>query len=247
MTYTQEDLDKHLSEYHQISVWSDYVKELVYGGTDGIVTTFAVVAGFSGAYLSSETTIQLSILSVLLFGLANLFADGLAMGLGNFISLRAEQNMILSQKEKEWQEILTNPEEEEKETLFLLQKKGFNKDDAQTMTNLMKKNKPYWLEFMMTEELDLPSSPNLNPALNGVMTFLSFCSFGFIPILPYLFMTDAVSAFKVSCLSTLFALILLGFLSGKVSKRKQIQTIFETVLVGTTAATVAYLVGSFFS
>ena len=82
-----------------MSLFSGSIKEIVYGGNDGIVTTFAVIAGFTGAYSSTNTTLNLSMLSVLLFGLANLFADGAAMGLGSFLSLRAEKSVYHDFKE----------------------------------------------------------------------------------------------------------------------------------------------------
>ena len=56
-------------------IFSAYFKEVIYGGIDGIVTTFAVVAGFAGASLSNNDVTQISFLVVMLFGLANLFAD----------------------------------------------------------------------------------------------------------------------------------------------------------------------------
>ena len=58
-----------------------HLKELVYGGVDGIVTTFAVVAGFNGAQVDATVTTALSTATVLLFGIANLFADGVSMSL----------------------------------------------------------------------------------------------------------------------------------------------------------------------
>ena len=99
-----------------MSLFSGSIKEIVYGGNDGIVTTFAVIAGFTGAYSSTNTTLNLSMLSVLLFGLANLFADGAAMGLGSFLSLRAEKSVYHDFKEKERYEIEHNPEMEKAET-----------------------------------------------------------------------------------------------------------------------------------
>jgi Uncharacterized membrane protein len=96
---------------------TDYFKEIIYGGIDGIVTTFAVVAGFAGAALSSSEVTQLSFLVVLLFGLANLFADAASMGLGNFLSVRSEQDLYNAAREKEATEIRHNTEAEIAETI----------------------------------------------------------------------------------------------------------------------------------
>ncbi|NJW54522.1 VIT1/CCC1 transporter family protein, partial [Salinimicrobium oceani] len=60
----------------------DYIAEFVYGGIDGAITTFAVVAGAEGA--------SLGISVVVILGLANLIADGFSMSVGNFFSTKAE-------------------------------------------------------------------------------------------------------------------------------------------------------------
>jgi VIT1/CCC1 family predicted Fe2+/Mn2+ transporter len=63
-----------------------YIAEVVYGANDGIVTTFAVVAGVAGAALSPRI--------VLILGVANLFADGFSMGMSNFLSRRSELDYL---------------------------------------------------------------------------------------------------------------------------------------------------------
>jgi vacuolar iron transporter family protein len=60
-----------------------YIRDLVYGANDGIITTFAVVAGVAGGALSTR--------AVLIVGAANLLADGLSMGVGNYLGIRAEE------------------------------------------------------------------------------------------------------------------------------------------------------------
>ena len=60
-----------------------YIRDLVYGANDGIITTFAVVAGVTGGALSPR--------AVLIVGAANLLADGLSMGVGNYLGIRAEE------------------------------------------------------------------------------------------------------------------------------------------------------------
>ena len=59
-----------------------YIRDVVFGANDGIVTTFAVVAGVAGAHLAPNV--------VLILGFANLFADGFSMAAGNFLGERSE-------------------------------------------------------------------------------------------------------------------------------------------------------------
>jgi vacuolar iron transporter family protein len=66
-----------------------YLRDIVYGAIDGIVTTFAVVAGVTGGALSAR--------AVLIVGIANLFADGLSMGVGNYLSIRSHESMRAAQ------------------------------------------------------------------------------------------------------------------------------------------------------
>ncbi len=58
-----------------------YLGDLVYGANDGIITTFAVVAGVAGAAMSARV--------VIILGVANLLADGFSMGASNFLSIRS--------------------------------------------------------------------------------------------------------------------------------------------------------------
>jgi len=241
--YTEETYKRHLEKEHVLSPFSTYLKEIVYGANDGIVTTFAVVAGFTGAQaMGSNTT--LPFLTVLLFGIANLFADGASMSLGNFLSIRADQDVFRSEKDKELHEIRNSTKMEESETIHILQKKGFNKKDAQTITKLYKKNEPYWVEFMMKDELEMTNPEGEMPLYNALATFLAFISFGIIPLLPYFFSRSIQTAFVFSTSATFLALVLLGFLRWRVTKRSIINSIGEVVLVGGIAAIIAYIVGT---
>lgn len=68
----------------------DYLSEFVYGGIDGTVTTFAVVAGATGARLGSKV--------VIILGFANLMADGFAMGVGSYLSTKSRVQMAAKKK-----------------------------------------------------------------------------------------------------------------------------------------------------
>src|SRR5688572_11438042 len=75
-----------------------YIRDIVYAANDGIVTTFAVVAGVRGAGLSTFT--------VLALGLANLVADGLSMGVGNYLGIKSERATELGGVYVEWAETI---------------------------------------------------------------------------------------------------------------------------------------------
>lgn len=241
---TRFDLDDHLRNEHRRTPFSEYLREIVYGGNDGIVTTFAVVAGFAGA--QKDMTAAVPVISVLLFGLANLFADGLSMGLGSFLSLRAEKDVYRNEKAKEHHEIIHDPDNEFAETVEILERKKFSKNDATQIATLYRKNPDYWTEFMMKDELEMPSPEKENALFVAISTFLSFTAFGFIPLLPYIANIKIDTVFTTSIIFTGLALFLLGLLRAIVSNQKPLRGILETVIIGSVSASAAFFVGTFF-
>lgn len=245
MHYTNKDLQKHLQEEHKMSPFSEYLKEIVYGGVDGIVTTFAVVAGFAGANAGMHVG-GLGALTVLLFGLANLFADASSMALGSFLSIRSEQDRYTQEEAKERAEIENNPRMEIAESIEILKQQGFSEADSVQLVEIYASNKEYWVNFMMKYELEMEDPRNENPWLTGLATFISFIVFGTIPLIPYLVDPSYSHAFLLAIIATFIALLLLGLLRLKVTKQDMVRSIGEIVLIGGVSAVIAYLVGTFF-
>ena len=81
---------QHVEPQGALQIARHYVRELVYGANDGIITTFAVVAGVSGGGLPLRV--------VLIIGAANLFADGLSMAAGNYLSIRSHESVLEAQQ-----------------------------------------------------------------------------------------------------------------------------------------------------
>ena len=245
----EKELQKHIREEHRRSPFASYLKEIIYGGVDGIITTFAVVAGFSGASLSSDATVQLSSMIAVLFGLANLFADGVSMGLGNFLSVRSDQSLYRNLRLKEEHETSHNGDVEAEETITILMEKGFIEKDARTITALYRKNPDYWIDFMMNNELKLSDPRRDHAVYGGLATFLSFIVFGIIPLIPFLLMSSlsAPLLFQISTFGTILALVFLGLFKSEIIGGNVLRTTAEVVLVGGIAALVAFFVGTLFS
>lgn len=225
------------------NLFRDYLKEIVYGGNDGIITTFAVVSGFTGAAGNVDASLGVGV--VILFGLANLLADATSMGLGDFLSLRSEQDSYTSARLGEQAETVKYPSDKKEETLRLLRSRGYTRAEAYRITDLLAKNEDLWLDFIM-EFKHGQSNSEENPAMNGVVTFGSFLVFGSIPLLPYFFIGANVGlSFIWAVIGTIVALLLLGILRWRVTRLNPVRSIGEVLILGLVASLIAYFVGVF--
>lgn len=230
-----------LVEGRRITPLQEHVRQIVYGGNDGIVTTFAVVAGFAG--LDAEGTAEVGVLAVLLFGLANLFADATAMGLGEFLSARSEADVYRSVRSRERRGIAERPEAKLAEAEGLLRARGMAPDDAREMARLLARNPEMMADMMMQYEVGMSDPDGDVPWLDGAVTFGSFVAFGVVPLLPYLAMEAGVATFATSCAASAVALVALGALRWRASSEPFARCVGETLLVGVTCAVVAFAVG----
>jgi VIT1/CCC1 family predicted Fe2+/Mn2+ transporter len=219
-----------------------YIKSMVYGGLDGIITTFAVVAGVTGASLSSGI--------VLILGFANLIADGLSMAIGDYLSTKAEAEYNRAERRREAWEVEHYPEGEKKELVELYVEKGLSEEDATAIVEILARNKETWIDIMMLEELGIVESDE-SPVKNGIATFFSFGIFGLVPllayVLSYLVPAWAPATFPLACVLTGMTLFTLGALKVRITERGWFRSGMEMLLVGGLAAVAAYVVGRLLS
>mmetsp|Transcript_42041 Transcript_42041/g.67586 ORF Transcript_42041/g.67586 Transcript_42041/m.67586 type:complete len:292 (+) Transcript_42041:28-903(+) len=218
----------------------DYVKSIIYGGLDGIITTFAIVAGIAGANLDVEV--------VLVLGFANLIADGLSMGIGDYLSEVSEIEYINSEKQREEWEFQNFPEGEIQEMIAIYTEKGVSKRDADQILRTMAKYPAFFVNHMMIEELELqPPSGDEQPAKGGLVTLLSFLGFGCVPLLSYVAF-EAVEfegydpKFVISIALTVLTLFGLGVFKGKITESPMIKSGVFITINGVFAAGAAYVI-----
>lgn len=215
-----------------------FLKSSVYGGLDGIITTFAVVAGVAGAGLDLQI--------ILILGFSNLIADGLSMAIGDYLSSKSQHEYNLLERERESWELEHLPEGEIKEMTDLYQSKGMSEEDANLVVHTMAKYKPLFIDTMMAEELGIIEDSE-SPMKNAVATFVSFLLFGFIPlltpVLAYFFPVLRTNSFLVSIVLTGITLFILGSAKSRVSGANLFRSGFEMMLVGGLAASAAYVIG----
>lgn len=220
---------------------SSRVKSIVFGGLDGVITTFSIVAAVAGASLPPQTAI--------LMGFSNLIADAMSMGLGDFLSSKAELDFEKSESECEKAEFDENRDEELAEHAGLLVKRGLSEEDAMLLTTTLARYPQVFHEMHMPLELGIKAPDGEStPAMDGFVTFMSFIIFGSVPMWTYLILfyagyRNSSGIFGIACGMTAITLFLLGFIQASITGQKKMRTGALMMINGGLAAAAAYLVG----
>lgn len=226
-------------EYFHQRLAGSFVGDAVFGANDGIITTFAVVAGVAGANLSPVV--------VLILGVANLLGDGFSMAAGNYLARKSEAEYRVTEQAKEAWEVEHMPEEERQEVRELYRAKGFTGQVLEQAVAIVTSNKETWVNEMLVGEHGIIMERLNHPLKNAGVTFISFVLAGAIPLLPYVFGLKGAPGFAWSIIVTALVLFTVGSLRTLVTERRWWLAGFEMLGVGGVAAGVAYLVGSFLS
>jgi vacuolar iron transporter family protein len=237
MKHTEDKL--HGSSNNFYRRFQEYLGEFVYGGIDGSVTTFAVVAGAAGAGLDASI--------VIILGFANLIADGFSMSVGSYLSNKSELQNYEKHKKIEYWEVEHMPEREKGEIREIYAAKGFEGELLEKAVEVITADKDRWVDVMMKEELEMIPSAK-SPFAMGAVTFFSFLLVGLIPLLAYIYdyltVAELNRKFLISSVLTGFAFVGIGLLKSFVTQTPRWKGILETLFLGASAAVLAYFVGN---
>ena len=210
------------------------VRDAVLGMADGLTVPFALAAGLTGAI---DTT-----WIIVVAGLAEIVAGSIAMGLGGYLAARSDVEHYASERAREQREVREIPADEEAEGIQALQQYGLREEEARPLVDSLKKRPEAWVDFMMRFELGL-ERPDPARALWSALTIGgAYAVGGFIPLLPYILLKQALTALVVSSVVTLVALAVFGYVKGIFSGVRPVRSAIQTVLIGSLAAGAAFLI-----
>lgn len=219
-----------------------YIKSIVYGGLDGAVTTFVIVAGATGADLSPGI--------LLILGIGSLVGDAFSMGIGDYVSSSSEAEYHDAERRHHEHLFDVNLHGEKEKIKASYRKKGLNEQDAEKVTELLTKNKRVATEIMMLNEHGIVET-NTNPAHKGLYTFCSFLFFGFVPLLTYLVAPHitfiSCDPFITASLLTSITLFTLGALKVRITQRHWFFSGVQMLCIGGLSASIAYVIGRLLS
>ncbi|MCF6344286.1 MAG: VIT1/CCC1 transporter family protein [Devosiaceae bacterium] len=211
---------------------ANYLRDWIYGGIDGAITTFAIVAGVVGANLSVGV--------ILVLGLANLVADGFSMAASNYSGTKSEHDDYERIKAIELRHIRNYPEGEVEEIRQIYARKGFEGKELEAMVKLITAKEDVWLDTMLKEEHSI-SPIQRSPIRAALATFIAFSICGAVPLIPFLLGMDASAI--IASIMTGMVFLAIGAAKSLWSLQRWWSSALETFFIGMFAAGLAYGIG----
>jgi VIT1/CCC1 family predicted Fe2+/Mn2+ transporter len=212
---------------------SDTVRDIVIGMSDGLTVPFAIAAGLSG--VGASTTI------VVTGGLSEIAAGAIAMGLGGYLAARTDMEHYNVERKREQREVEEKPGAERAEVADILGRYGLSDESTSAVLDVFEDKPEKWVDFMMQLELGLDKPEPRRAIQSGLTIGMSYIVGGFIPLTPYIVLGKVGTALPVSVGVTLLALLIFGYVKGRVTGVSALRSGLQTGLVGSLAAGAAFL------
>ena len=226
--------DTHLHHHEEHLKSSDLLTDIVIGMSDGLTVPFALAAGLSGAVDSTSV--------IIIAGIAEIAAGSIAMGLGGYLAGKTEQDHYSSELKREYEENETKTEFEKEEVREVFREWGLSKDLTEKATEEIIKDKDRWVDFMMKYELGLDKPDPKRASRSAFNIGASYIVGGLVPLSPYFFIPDSLSALKFSAIITLICLYIFGYFKSKITGVNPYTGGLKVMMIGAAAAAAAFAI-----
>ena len=221
------------SQKHR-NVAGSWYRASVFGVSDGLVTNASLILGFAGANPGHNI--------VRLAGLAGLVAGGFSMASGEYISVRAQKELLEYEIDVERRSIEESPVQEQEELRELFVSRGIDGDLANRLSEDLMRDPEMALRTHAREELGVDPSATGSPWGAAISSLLSFAFGAFIPLLPWI-VTSSGNPILWSIVFAVITAAAVGGVIGWFTRNGIFRWAFRQVLVGALAAAVTFGIG----
>jgi len=207
----------------------------VFGISDGLVSNVALILGIAGA--STDPTF------VRVAGVSGLLAGAISMAAGEYVSLRAQAELVERELEIERRSIAENPEAETAELAAIYRERGLDPDHADQVAEGLMADPEVALDVHAREELGVNPTQLGNPIVASASSFVSFALGAFVPLVPWLG-GGGNNAVWASVILGLSVAALVGAVLARLTERSVVRTVARQLLVVGGACGATYLIGT---
>jgi VIT1/CCC1 family predicted Fe2+/Mn2+ transporter len=220
-------------EHEHADVSGGWLRAATFGAMDGLVTNIALIAGVGGGGVDRETLI--------LTGVAGLIAGAISMGIGEYTSVRTQNEQVAAELEKELRELRHNPDGEADELVGMWTARGLPVDLARQVADVLKAHPEQALRVHAQEELGVVPDELPSPWTAALSSFVCFAIGAVVPLLTYLLGFDSLWLALAVGGAGLFVA---GVLVARFTRRSWLLSGARQLLLGGLAAAVTYVIGA---
>lgn len=210
-----------------------FLRDIVFGANDGVVTAIGFLVGISGTMVSQST--------VVIAGSLTIVAGAASMALGNYLAVKSQDEHFSAMEKIERWEMENKPDVERDEIRQIYTNMGFDKQSVELITRKVTSDKELWLKVMMRDELGLTKEES--PKIAGVLVGLFYLLGGIPPLVPFILLRPLSRALIASIFTSILIMSLIGFLRWWLNKGNLGGKITETIAIGLLAAGIGYVAG----
>jgi VIT1/CCC1 family predicted Fe2+/Mn2+ transporter len=224
--------EQHIPGSHHADVSGGWLRPAVFGAMDGLVTNIALIAGVGGGGVAAKT--------IALTGTAGLIAGAISMGLGEYTSVRSQNEQLGAEVDKERLELARHPAAEAKELADAWAARGLPYDLAVRVADIVGQNPDEALRLHVLEELGVNPHDRPSPWTAAISSFVCFSIGALVPLLPYLL---GFQSLWLALAVGGAGLFVAGALVARFTARRWWTSGARQLLLGAAAAGATYLIG----
>jgi len=230
------DPDPHVVlEKHHRDVQGGTARAAIFGVSDGLVSNVAIVLGFAGANPGPGL--------IRLAGLTGLIGGAVSMAAGEFVSMKAQAELLERELEMERIELDRRPEAERRELAAIYRSRGVDEATADQLATALSRNPQMALETHAREELGIDPSSLGRPLSASVSSFVCFSIGASVPLVPYLFGTGA-AAMVTAIILGIVASLAVGYALARFTGRSAVRSASRQLLFTAVPAVITYALGA---
>jgi VIT1/CCC1 family predicted Fe2+/Mn2+ transporter len=226
-----------LDEEHEQPAFRNYVRDLILGFNDGVVSVYAICAGVAGAAFSAQ--------GIGVAGVAATAAGALSMGIGEYVSTKSQAQYYASEAQREREHVRAYRGLEVQELREMLRGKDYPPDLIEPLVQHVAADDERFVEFMMREEFGIGKESGRSPVSAMALVMAAFVVGAALPVLPFL-LAPAGHALAAATAFSVAGLFAAGAAKGQVSGLSWLRSGIEMALLGSVAAVITYGIGTLF-
>lgn len=239
-TYSnKEELNQlHPPEREEHLNYRNYMRDVILGANDGLVSIFALVLGVAGGGFLPR--------SVLIAGIAGAVAGAISMAIGEYLSTKSQEQVYDAEEAMEREHIRTHREHEIEELYEFYTNKGFKGKLLDQVVETIAADDDVLVREMMMAEFGVLEEERRSPLTATIIVGIAFVLGSLPPVIPFVFVNQTFDGILIAASLSVVGLFIVGALKANVTRTNIWGSGGENMALGLAGAIITYLIGSLF-